>query len=198
METVQIQSLAFVHYAQKSILIDDVSLKRGDALAGIGAVEQKLFDHAVIVDDIAVVAAGKLTGGADGRDLRAGLRMLVHGGGEVDVCAYAAEQERDMLLRNVTHIGGDGVERLDGAGVVAAVIFRQAERRQHTQPAVAAAHVPVLAAADMVEQGLVVALHDDADVAYTGVHHGGEGKVDKTVASAERKGRRGAAADKLA
>ena len=56
------------------------------------------------------------------------------------------------------------------------------------QTPAAARQIPRLAAAEMVEQGLIVPLHDDADAVHTRVRERRERKVDQPVAPAERQG----------
>ena len=63
-----------------------------------------------------------------------------------------------------------------------------AERRQQMQTPAAARQIPRLAAAEMVEQGLIVPLHDDADAVHARVGQRRERKVDQPVAPAERQG----------
>ena len=77
------------------------------------------------------------------------------------------------------------------------MVLGQAERGQDAQTAGFAVEIPGLAAADMVEQGLVIALHDNADVADAGIDHGGEGQVDQAVPAAEGQGSRGAMGNQI-
>ena len=92
--------------------------------------------------------------------------------------------------RIVLDIGAYHLEGLQVALIGAGVGVRQAEGGQQAQPAPAAGEVPILPAAQVVQQGLVIPLHDDAHIAHAGVGHAGEGEVDEPVATAE--GERGA------
>ena len=70
-------------------------------------------------------------------------------------------QGRDGMWRRADADDAEQVEVLEVTAVPA----------QDAQAAGFAAHIPGLAAAQVVKQRLIVPLHDDADVADTGVHH---------------------------
>ena len=131
MEAVQVLGAAVVHHLQQGVLIDDIALQRGEALAVIGAVKIDLSDKTVLTHHVAVVALGRGMVGTDGGDLRAGVLVLLHDLGQVNVGAEIAQQQHQVLLGNIPHVGAHGVERLDGTGVVAPVILWQAEGGQH-------------------------------------------------------------------
>ena len=105
---------------------------------------------AVRVHDIAMVAVLGRALGADGGYLRPAFYMMAHCGLEVKVCRNIALHHDDILCPQLTHIGRNGIQCLYRAGVIAPVVLRQAERREHSQAADTATHVPVLAAADVV------------------------------------------------
>ena len=168
---------------EQDVLIDDVDLHRGDARAGRRA-RDELRDAAVRVREVAVVLPCDGAAAADGRDAAAGGVMLRDGGGKVEIADDVRRHEHDLRLRNIAHVGNDRVERLGRACIVAARI--DAERRQQVQPAAAARQIPRLAAAEVVEQGLIVPLHDDADAVHARVRERRERKVDQPVAPAKR------------
>ena len=174
---------AEIEDAEQDVLIDDVDLHRGDARAGRRA-RDELRDAAALIREIAVVLPGDGVFAADGRDAAAGGVVLRDGGGEVEIADDIRRHEHDLRLRNIAHIGDDRVERLGRAGIVAARVHT--ERRQQVQPAAAARQVPRLAAAEVVEQGLIVPLHDDADAVHARVRERRERKVDQPVAPAKR------------
>ena len=196
-EAVLVARKARVHHLKQGILVDDIAFERGDAFAIGGAVEEDLLDKAVFADNIAVgQAVGQLIG-ADRSHRVAAAHMLFHQRDEIDVGAQIAEHQHDVLLGNVADVLAHGVESFHRAGVVALVVLGQTERRQDAQAAGLAVEIPGLAAADVVEQGLIIALHDDADVADAGIDHGGEGQVDQAVAAAEGQRSRRAVGDEI-
>jgi len=91
---------------------------------------------------------------------------------EVEVGDELAVGYDDVFVRDAPYIVGDIYKRLDLASVFApAPRTRVAERGEKPQPAALAGEVPVLARAEMVEQGLVMLAHDDADISNTGIDH---------------------------
>ena len=174
---------AEIEHTEQDVLIDDVDLHGGDARAGRRAGNQ-LRNAAVLVREVAMVLSGDDTVAADGRDAAAGGIVLRDGGGKVEIADDIRRHEHDLRLRDIPHVGNDRVERLGRAGIVAARVH--AERRQQVQPAAAARQIPRLAAAEVVEQGLIVPLHDDADAVHTRVRERRERKVDQPVAPAKR------------
>ena len=123
--------------------------------------------------------------------------MRMHHGAQVEVHGQAAADEVDIVLLDVPYVALDGEQRVDDADIVPLARALAAEGRQKAQSAALAAHVPLLAAADVVEQRLVVLLHDDAHVAHAGVLQRGERKVYEPIASRKGQRRRGAARDQL-
>ena len=169
-----------------------------DAFLLVDGVDKDLIGLAVLIGEIGhAEALGIGTVGADGGDRSAGLAVLLHGLGQVDVGAHVAQHQHKVLGVDVLDVGADRDQSFHGAGVVAAVVLGQTEGGQHSQTAGTARHIPGFAAAQVVEQGLVVALHNDAHIDDAGVAHGGEGEVDDSVSAAEGQGRGGAHADEL-
>ena len=123
---------------------------------------------------------------AYGGDVRAGLYVLIHHVAKIDARSKRTTHERDVVLLDVLDIAADVLKRVDYALVLAGA----GERRQELESAALAGHIPLLAGADVVEQGGVVALHYDADVAHARVLQVGKRKVDEAVAPGE--GQRGA------
>ena len=116
---------------------------------------------------------------------------------EVQVHGEAAADEVDVVLLDVPYVALDGEQRVDDADIVAAAGALAAEGREQAQSAALAAHVPLLAAADVVQQRLVILLHDDAHVVHAGVLQRGEREVYEPVAPRKGQGRRGAARNQL-
>ena len=117
-------------------------------------------------------------------DVRAGVDVLLDGLGEVRVVDGVAVGHHDVLLGGQAQEVAVGVERVQKARVHAHVLARQ-ERRENGE-ALLAVEVPLAAGADVVHQGLVVLLGDDADVLDAGVHHGRELEVDDAVTARDR------------
>ena len=176
---------AEIEHGEQHVLVDDVGLHGGKPRIGRGA-RDELRDAAVRIRKKAVVLTRDVPVPADGRDAAAARLMLRDGGGEVEIAHDVRRHEHDLRLRNGAHIGDDRVERLRRAGIVAVRVHT--ERRQQMQTPAAARQVPRLAAAEMVEQGLIVPLHDDADAVHARVGERRERKVDQPVAPAERQG----------
>ena len=101
---------------------------------------------------------------------------------EVDGAQNAAVHEDDVLFLGILQEAHGGAQRLQLAAIARVVIRRV--RRQELEAALFQVQVPLLAGADMVHQGLVVVLRDDADMTDAGIGHIGQGKVDLTVAAA--------------
>ena len=120
--------------------------------------------------------------------------MLVHNRGEVYAGGEMAAHERHVVLLDVLDVAAHVFKRVYDALVLAGA----GEGGQQLEAAALAGHVPLLAGAYVVEQGGVVALHDDAHVAHAGVLEVGEGEVNEPVAPCKRQGGRGAHHDQLA
>ena len=91
---------------------------------------------------------------------------------------------RLVLLEEVNRTG----QRIDLAAVLAGherrSLLRVGIRRQDGDARVLAGQVPVLRVADMVDEGLVLVLHQDTDAVDAGVYHVGQHEVHDAVASA--------------
>ena len=166
--------------SRTSLLIMYTS-QRGHALARAGAAEQYLLREAVLPDEEAVVHALGGARGADGGDVRAGLDVLVHHVAEVYARGEVAAHDGDVVLLDVLDIAAHVLQRVYDALVLAGA----GEGGQQLEAAALAGHVPLLAGAHVVEQGGVVALHDDAHVAHARVLKVAEGEVDEPVAPAK-------------
>ena len=189
MELVVEGVVAAVDNAEEGLLAHDVNLERRDALAGADAAEHYLLREAVLAHDEAVVLALGGVIRADGGDVRAGLHVLIHDVGEVHARGEAAAHEGDVVLLDVLDVAAHVLERVDYALVLAGA----GEGGQELEAAALAGHIPLLAGADMVEEGGIVALHDDAHVAHAGVLKVAQGEVYEPVAA--REGQRRARAD---
>ena len=118
--------------------------------------------------------------------------MRAHERAEVEVHGKVAVDKVDVVLLDIADVALHGEQRVYGADIPAHAALA-AEGRQKAQAAALAAHVPLLAAADVVQQRLVVLLHDDADVVHARVLQRGERKVYEPVPPRKWQGRRGAA-----
>ena len=92
---------------------------------------------------------------------------------------------------NIVGVGGfneipHSVKCLKPAAVHTAL--NMAERREKVQTAYLSCQVPFASASEVIEQGLIVGLSDNAHLVNTAVYHIGKRKVDKAVASSEEYG----------
>ena len=182
-----------LHKLEEPLAPQDVGLQRRHPAAVARLVAEELRGIAVRVRDEAVVRIGQVVVRADGGDVRAGGDVPLDQGAHVDVRAEVPARDEHLILADiVAQIGADRGERVHAAGVEPLLRVREAEGREHVQPAAAAREVPARAAAEVVHQREVAALHDDPDVADAGVHHVGEREVDQAIAPAERERRAGA------
>ena len=85
-----------------------------------------------------------------------------------------ADVYKRQFLKGIFQEAANGIERFD---LAVGSLSRCAERRQQVQTRALSRKVPCLAGAEVVHQGLVVILRDDADLVEAGVHHVGEGEV---------------------
>ena len=81
-----------------------------------------------------------------------------------------AGREDDVLLPRAAQEARVGAQCVDIAGIFAHVFARE-ERGQDAQAVVAGVQIPLLAAAQVIHQRVVVLLHDHADVAHAGIDH---------------------------
>ena len=193
-ELVVERGVAAVDNPEQDLLAHYIHLERGDALAGAGAAQEDFLGEAVLADDEAVMLALGSVCAADGGDLRAGLDVLVHDVAEVYARGEAAAHEGDVVLLDVLNVPADVLEGVDYALILAGA----GEGRQELEAAALAGHIPLLAGAHVVEQGGVVALHDDADVAHARVLQVAQRKVNEPVPAREGQGRARADHDQLA
>ena len=123
-----------------------------------------------------------------------GIRFFVDTAGfpQVDVCTQVADHEDDVFCGDIFNVRSNRVERFDSAGIIPSVVSGKTERRKHPQPAGTAAHIPGLAGSQMIEQRLVVPLHNHTDINNTGIPKGRQSKVNQAVTAANWK-RRGCA-----
>ena len=100
----------------------------------------------------------------------------------IDVADHVAVGENDVFLTGVVQETGDGREVFHAAVRDGACV---AEGRQDEQALSLAGEIPRLAGAEVVHQGLIVVLGDNADLVDAGVDHIGKRKIDQAVAAAE-------------
>ena len=125
--------------------------------------------------------------GADGGHLRAAGKVQRTNGGKVDVGGEVARREDDVFMRYALDIGAHPAQCLHAAAE-ASLGFRQPEGRQKPQSAGMPVEIPFPPAGEMVEQALIIPVHNDTEVTHTGVGHGGEHKVDEPIAPAKGDG----------
>ena len=95
--------------------------------------------------------------------------------------------QHHIILPDVTQILNDAAQRLHLApeGADGAPALAVSEGGQQLQSAGFAAQVPAFAGAQMVQNTLALAVHDDAHVGDTGVDHVGQDEIDHPVIAAE-------------
>lgn len=113
----------------------------------------------------------------------------------IDVADRVAVAQEHVILLGVGQKAADGGKRLHPVVEGGAAV---AEGRQNEEAVPAAGEVPRLARAQMIHQGLVVALGDHAHLVDARIDHVGEGEVDQAVAPAEGNRSHGAVVGQLA
>ena len=138
-------------------------------------------------------------GGADGGDVRAGVDMAAEHVLQGRVDDRVAVGQHHVVLADALQVVHHAAQGIHAAAelAVAAVLLIIGEGRQQRQTAEVAAQVPAFAAAQVVQQRLALAVHDDAHVRDAGVHHAGEDEVDDAVVTAEGDGAVDAIFDEL-
>ena len=109
---------------------------------------------------------------------------------QIDGAQHAAVGQNDIFLRGDFQEIHGGIQRLELAPVAAVVAH--GKRRQEFQAALTELEVPLLPGADVVHEGLIIVLRDDADMADGGIRHVRQGEIDLTIAPAVGQGRHGA------
>ena len=108
--------------------------------------------------------------------------------GRADQHSFLVCALKELLIQNDVPEAEPGVGHPQAVG--------RAGQEEHA--ALLGVQAPFPAHVQMVRQGAVVAGRDHADGVDAGIHHGGEGKVDQTVAAPEGNGRHGTIGDQLA
>ena len=177
---------AVVHHAQQQLLGQDIELQRLQRLVGGGGVDGQVGDAAGLADLHIFGGAGGAPegGGADDGDVGPGVQVLLEHVGHGQVQGQIAPAHDDIVLADVVQVVRHPGQGVHGAAVVPAPAGI-AEGGQDAQAAVLAAQVPVLAGAQVVQEGLIVLVDDDAHVGDAGIDIVGEHKVDEAVAPAE-------------
>ena len=148
----------------------------------------RLGDAARLVDGEIRGVFHKLAAlGADTGDVRAAFDVRVQHLLQRQIDDKVAVGQDDVLLPDLVQVRPHARERLHlAAEFLHAELARVGKGRQQLETAVLARHVPRLAAADVVEQALIVAVQHNADVCDARARHVGEHEVDHAVAPAER------------
>ncbi len=189
-----------VNQLQQKLLLDDINLCRIKGVFLLCPRKKHTFCRSFGIRDEAdaLAAAKERPVHADCRQLAAGGRVRFKGRTQVKACRNISAIEDDRVLRYIADIGALGRQRLHATAVFADTAVMHAEGGQKAQSAGGTRHVPILAAAEMIEKRLVVALHDDADIPHARVCHRGKRIVNEAVARAEGEGRACAVRDELA
>ena len=127
-------------------------------------------------------------GGADHGDVGPRGQVLLKDLVDGQVDGSVAPGQKDVVLANVLQVVIHPGQGLHAAPVLAVAGLGVAEGGQDAQAAVLAAQVPVFAGAQVVQQGLIALVEDDAYIADAGVDHAAEYKVNHAVAAAEGQG----------
>ena len=122
----------------------------------------------------------------NGSNISACSDVLVNNLGEVDVCNNITVGKHYIVSVGIVDEIEHAVESFESASVDTAL--NVAERREKVKTADFSCHIPVTAAAEVVEQGLVVGLCNNTNFVNSAVYHIGKREVDKTVTSAEKHG----------
>ena len=186
-EGIEIVRGAVIQQLQQLLGGENVHLQRLVALGGVGAV-QHIHDAAGVID---LEVGGQLgiageVCGADRGNIRAAFQMGLEHGLQVDVAGHIAVRHDYIILFDVLYIAVNAIKRFHLTAEVARLVR---EGGQHSQTTALTGQIPVLAAAQMIQQRLALLLHDHADVYNAGVDHVGEHEIDHAVAAA--KGDRG-------
>ena len=98
-------------------------------------------------------------------DVRSRADVLVHHVVECRIEYRIASGKEGIALGASADIAGYALERFHGAAVKADIIACD-KRRQHEQTVALSVQIPFLSRAEMIHQGMVVLLRDDADVGH--------------------------------
>ena len=138
----------------------------------------------------------RISGVHDG-DVRAAVLMIRHKLRDIRVVDDVGVAQHQIFLLGAGEIVGVGAQRIQHTRVHANILARQ-ERRQHLEAVILPVQIPLLAGADVIHQGVIILLHDDADVLDAAVDHRGQQEVNDAVATAHRQRRDGAGQGQLA
>ena len=128
--------------------------------------------------------------------IEAVLLVIIEQLAQIQIGNVGAVGQQHVLLIGAGQELGDILQRAEAAQVVILRRFR-GEGGQQVEAGGLAGQIPRLAAADMVHQGLIVVVGDDANLADAGADHVGQREVDQAVTAAEGDGRHGADAGQL-
>lgn len=116
-------------------------------------------------------------------DVRAGLHVLLHHVVKRGVEDRGGAGDQRIALGGAAHIAQVGADGVEHAGIAAGVAAGDVGR-QDEQAVALAVEVPGLAAFQVVHQGVVVALRDQAHVRDVGVDQVAQEHVDDAVSAA--------------
>ena len=185
-----------VHQVHQQRALDEQHVHvHGVVIGGVG-VDLHIADAAALFhveEGVGVLAGGTQFHiaahlGVEQGDVRVGLLMLTDHGLKVHVEDHVAVGEQGKALLGAAQIIEVGAQRVQNAEVFAAGLLRD-EGGQEEQAVVAGVQIPLLAGAEVVHQGAIVALHDDAHVAHAGIDHAGKDEVHHAIAARERQRR---------
>ena len=121
------------------------------------------------------------------RDIGALLFMICNDICDVDMRNAVAIGNDDIFFIAMIEEARDPLERFQTIGIGCIGLIRIG--RQQDDAAVLSREVPVLAAAEVVDQRLIIVFGDDADCRDPRIDHVGEREIDEAITSAVRDGR---------
>ena len=142
--------------------------------------------HAQLIELVVAVAGGHVV--IHNGNIRAGADVLLDHGVEGGVKHRMAPRQDHIPLGAAADIPQHRAQGVQGALVDARVIMGH-EGGQDKEPVMLAVELPFLAGAQVVHQGVVILLGDDAHVGQARIHQAGEDEVDAAIAAG--KGYRG-------
>ena len=121
------------------------------------------------------------------RHVRAGANVLLNHRLKRRVHDVIAAGQNHVFLLRTAQIVEIAAQRLDHAGVFAAVIAGQ-KWRKDKQTVVARVQIPFLAGAEMIHQRMIVPLRDHANIAHAGINQIRKRKIDNAITTGDGKG----------
>ena len=173
----------------KPFLFHDIGITSAETARGEIWVERKVGNPAGLVHSepqiIKLIGAIELALNVvhDGY-LCSGLDVLTEHGVIGGIIKGMASGKDNIPLSRAAHIAEHRTYCIDRSAIHSGVILGD-KRRKYEKTVALSVKIPLLAASEMVHEGMIVALSDEPNVRYAGIHHVGEQKVDDPVPSPE-------------